>query len=334
MLEEITTNLPTPEELYVDIPQTRSQFDFVMQSRKTIEAILNGVDKRLMLIVGPCSVHDPKSLLDYADSFKKLAEEVKDRFFLVLRTYFEKPRTTIGWKGYLLDPHLDGSYDMAKGVREVRQLLSDITDREIPVGSEILEMLTFPYYSDYLSWGCIGARTSSSPPHRQLAATLPFPVGFKNSVDGNLDSAIQGVISANSSHLYLGMGIQGQMVRLYGEGNPSSHVVLRGSEHRPNYHPKDIAEATEKCYHSEVCHKVMVDCSHDNCFKDYEQQIPAFKSVIEQSKTNPDIAGAMLESHLFAGNQPLSPNLKYGVSITDPCLDWPTTRQLILEALS
>ena len=331
-LEKSTLTLPTPEELYLDIPQLRSQYEFVMQSRKSIEAILNGLDKRMLLIVGPCSVHDPNSLLEYAERFKHLAKQVEEKFFMVLRTYFEKPRTTIGWKGYLLDPHLDGSYDIAKGVRDVRQMLSDITEMEIPVGSEILEMLPFPYYSDYLSWACIGARTCSSPPHRQLAATLPFPVGFKNSVDGNLDVAIQGIVSANSSHLYLGMGPTGQVVRLYGEGNPSAHIVLRGSEHRPNYFPKDIAKATQKCYRNEVCHKVVVDCSHDNCFKEHQKQIPVFQSVIEQRKSNPDIAGAMLESHLFSGNQPLSSNLEYGISVTDPCLDWPTTQKLILQA--
>ncbi|MCP5469236.1 MAG: 3-deoxy-7-phosphoheptulonate synthase [Chlamydiales bacterium] len=331
-VDEIATTLPTPEELYVDIPQTRAQFDFVMQARKTLEAILNGVDSRLVLIIGPCSVHDTKALRAYAREFKELADKVSDRFFLILRTYFEKPRTTIGWKGFLLDPHLDGSYDMAHGVREVRQVLSDITDMGIPVGSEILELSTFPYYSDFLSWGCVGARTSSSPPHRQVAATLPFPIGFKNTVDGSIETAVQGVISANSSHVYLGMGIDGRMTRLYGEGNPSAHIVLRGSEHRPNYGPKDIEKAVEQCKAAEVCHRVVVDCSHDNCFKNYEEQVPAFKSVIKQSKTNPNIAGAMLESNLLGGNQQLSPTLDFGVSITDPCLDWTTTKNLILQS--
>jgi len=331
MLQEITTRLPTPEELFLDIPQTRRQFDFVMKSREKAEAILQGADQRLMLIIGPCSVHDPRALIEYAEKFKELAEEVQERFYLVLRAYFEKPRTTVGWKGFLLDPDLDGSYDIERGVREVRQLLSDLTDLGVPIGSEILELLTFPYYSDYLAWGCIGARTSSSPPHRQLAAGLPFPMGFKNSLDGNLETAIQGVIAANNPHSYLAMGIQGQLTKMYGEGNRSAHVVLRGSEHRPNYHPKDIEQVTDKCKAAGVCHRVLIDCSHGNCFKNYLDQIPAFRSVLDQSIRNPHIAGAMLESHLFAGNQSISSNLKYGVSITDPCLDWPTTRDLILS---
>ncbi|MCH9635323.1 MAG: Phospho-2-dehydro-3-deoxyheptonate aldolase, Tyr-sensitive [Chlamydiales bacterium] len=329
--EEISTALPTAEELLLDIPQRHAQFEFVMESRRQIEAILNGVDDRMLLIVGPCSVHDPKSLLEYAEYFKELSSQVSDRYYMVLRTYFEKPRTTIGWKGYLLDPHLDGSFDVAKGVRDVRQLLSDLTDMGVPVASEILEMVTFPYYGDYLSWGCIGARTSSSPPHRQLASALPFPVGFKNSVDGNLQSAIQGVISANSSHLFLGVGINGQMVRMHGEGNPSAHVVLRGGVNRPNYFPKDIEEVRGSCYESEVCHKIVVDCSHDNCFKDARQQVAVFNSVMEQRESNRDIAGVMLESHLYGGNQPLGSDLRYGVSITDPCLDWPTTKELVLR---
>lgn len=332
LLEETTTAIPTPEELLLDIPQTKRQFDFVLEARKTVQNILSGQDTRLLLIVGPCSVHDPKGLLDYAEQFKELSMRVKERFFLILRTYFEKPRTTIGWKGYLLDPHLDGSYAVSKGLRSVRQLLSTLTDMEIAVGSELLEMLTFPYYSDFLSWGCIGARTSSSPPHRQLAATLPFPIGFKNSVDGSLDSAIQGVISANSPHLYLGIGMAGQMARLYGEGNGFAHVVLRGSEHRPNYYPKDIAEASQKCYRHGLCQKVIIDCSHDNCFKKHEEQAPVFQSVIDQAKSTPAIAGAMLESYLFSGNQPLQEKLRYGVSITDPCIDWETTKKLILES--
>ncbi len=221
---------------------------------------------------------------------------------------------------------------MGRGIREARELLSTLTDREIAVGSEILELGTFPYYSDFLSWGCIGARTSSSPPHRQLAATLPFPIGFKNSVDGNIDTAIQGVISANSSHVYLGTGINGQLTRLYGEGNPSAHVVLRGSEVTPNYHPKDVEETIEKCEKAQVCHKVMIDCSHGNSFRKAEEQIPAFCSVIEQSHTNANIAGAMLESHLHEGCQSLSSTLKYGVSITDACLGWEATKNLILSA--
>lgn len=331
IIEEISTTLPTPEELYLDIPQTRKQCEFVWQARKTVKAILNGMDDRLILIVGPCSVHDTGALREYAQKFKELSLKVEDRFFLILRTYFEKPRTTIGWKGFLLDPHLDGSYDITYGVREARQVLVEITDMEIPVGSEILEMSTFPYYSDFLTWGCIGARTSSSPPHRQLAASLPFPIGFKNSVNGNIDPAIQGVISANSSHVYLGMGRDGFMTRVYGEGNPFAHIILRGSENKPNYHPNDVEEAISKCIKSMVCHRIMVDCSHDNCFKNHEKQIPAFQSVMEQRLNNSHIVGAMLESHLFAGNQELAPRLEYGVSITDPCLDWESTERLILD---
>ncbi|MFN0064732.1 MAG: 3-deoxy-7-phosphoheptulonate synthase [Chlamydiales bacterium] len=331
--EEITFSFPSPEEMALGIPQTHESFQFVANARKNFEAILSGIDDRLVLIVGPCSVHDERALLEYAVRLKCLSEEVSKRFFVILRAYFEKPRTTIGWKGFLYDPYLDGSYDIETGLRKTRKLLAQISEMELPVGSEILELTTFPYYADFLTWGCIGARTSSSPPHRQIVASLPFPVGFKNTIEGNVDIPIQGIVSAASSHVYLGLGEDGQMTRKYGEGNPSCHLVLRGSENRPNYHPKDVELSAQECARAGVAQKILIDCSHDNCFKKAKEQLPAFHSVISQvQERNPNILGLMLESNLFGGNQPLSDNLQYGISITDPCLDFATTEELIRTA--
>ncbi len=325
--------MDTPKQLQDALPQTKKQASFIAHSRNEIEAILNGVDQRLLLIVGPCSVHDPEATIDYAKRFKELAKSVSDRFLLVMRTYFEKPRTTIGWKGLLYDPHLDGSYEVQTGVHIVRKLVSDLTDLEVPIGSELLEMTTAHYYADYLAWGCIGARTAASPPHRQFASSLPFPIGFKNTTDGNVEAAIQGITSANSSHVFLGLNTKGEMARIYTSGNPDCHIILRGSEIRPNYFPHDVAETIEKCKEAGVQERLLVDCSHDNSFKIPEEQIPVLDSVIDQvAKGNHKLVGAMLESNIHAGTQLVDGELKYGVSITDPCLSWETTERVIKKA--
>lgn len=325
--------LPTPEELHKEIPFTESQEAFVLRSRECVEAILNGWDSRRLLIVGPCSIHDLDSARAYARRLRALADHVSDQFFLIMRTYFEKPRTIIGWKGLLYDPDLDGSHNLVKGIRQTRQLLSELTDMHIPVGCELLEITTSHYYSDFLTWGCVGARTSSSPPHRQFAASLSFPIGFKNTVDGNVDQPIHGILAAAAPHVYLGLSPTGQIVRVQAEGNSLCHVVLRGGVAGPNYYPEAIEYAIQKCRKAKVRDKVVIDCSHDNCGKKPHNQVKVFESVVQQTlEGNTSIAGMMLESHLEGGSQEISFPLRYGVSITDPCIDWNTTERIILEA--
>lgn len=325
--------LPTPRSLQETLPLSPEQRNFILESRQTIESILEGADSRKLLIVGPCSIHDCEATLEYGNHFQELAKEVSDQFFMVMRTYFEKPRTILGWKGFLYDPDLDGSHNVAKGIHLTRHLLSELTTLRIPTASELLDMATAPYFSDFLSWGCIGARTCSSPSHRQLAASLDFPVGFKNSTDGCIDNAVHGVLSASVPHVYLGLSSEGKFTRIKTEGNPLCHLVLRGGYNGPNYDYKSVQESTLRCQQMGIRDKVVIDCSHDNCEKMHLKQIPIFQEVTQQIiEGNESIVGLMLESHLFSGSQSLSHPLQYGVSITDPCLDWLTTREVILQA--
>lgn len=334
--DTLSNTLPTPEELQKEIPLSRAQAAFIQHAKESVEAILNGWDRRRLLIAGPCSIHDLASAREYGRRFRQLSERVADQFLLIMRTYFEKPRTIIGWKGMLYDPDLDGSYNLAKGIRQTRKLLLDLTEMGVPVGCELLEINTSHYYTDFLTWGCVGARTCSSPPHRQLAASLNLPIGFKNSIDGNVDQAIHGILSAANPHVYLGLSLAGQMVRVQTEGNPLCHMVLRGGIKGPNYHPEILSMAVEKCQEAKIIDRVIIDCSHDNCGKDPLRQKHVFKTIIDQilEGFDPHIAGIMLESHLHGGAQEISFPLRYGVSITDPCLDWETTESSVLEAHS
>lgn len=330
---ESDDSLPTPRSLKEELPLSLEQRIFIQESRHTIERILEGTDHRKLLIVGPCSIHDYDATVEYGRLFHELAQDVSNQFFMVMRTYFEKPRTIRGWKGFLYDPDLDGSHDMAKGIRLTRHLLSELTTLKIPTASELLDMATAPYFSDFLSWGCIGARTCCSPPHRQLAATLDFPIGFKNSTDGSIDNALHGVLSASTSHVYLGFSAQGGFRRIQAGGNPFCHLVLRGGYNGPNYASTRVQESALRCKQLGVRDKLIIDCSHDNCEKRHLKQIPIFQEVTRQMiEENEAIAGVMLESHLFSGSQPPIAPLRYGVSITDPCLDWKSTREAILQA--
>ncbi|MCH9627068.1 MAG: Phospho-2-dehydro-3-deoxyheptonate aldolase, Tyr-sensitive [Chlamydiales bacterium] len=331
--DDFDTILPTPHELQEEIPLTSSQAAFIQESRATINAILTGLDDRKLLIVGPCSIHDTEAALEYARKLSILAEEVSEQFYVIMRAYVEKPRTITGWKGLLYDPHLDGSHNLGKGIRLTRRLFSDLTEMCVPIASELLEITTSHYFSEFLSWGCIGARTSSSPPHRQLAASLDFPVGFKNTVDGTIDHAVHGVLSASTPHVFLGLSTKGKMTRIQSKGNAHCHIVLRGGYGGPNYDSKSIMDTVERCQQAGIRDKLVIDCSHDNCEKRHLKQVSAFQALVELvAEGNQSIAGLMLESHLVGGSQPVSDQLRYGVSITDPCLDWPTTRQVILQA--
>lgn len=325
--------LPSPSQLQKQIFLTPSCHEFILSSRETIKNILNRKDRRFLVVLGPCSIHDLESSYEYADRLASLAKKVSETLFLVMRTYFEKPRTSLGWKGFLYDPFLDGSHDIDSGLRLARRLLVDLASKEIPTGSELLDFHSTPYFSDLLTWGCIGARTCTSQPHRQLAASAPFPVGFKNTPDGNINHAIQGILAAHSPHYFLGMNAEGQLARLYAHGNKNCHLVLRGCDRFPNYDSRSVQNVLSKCQSMGIKSSLVIDCSHDNCQKRFERQTHAFENVIEQRINGNDfIVGAMLESHLYEGNQPVAPQPAYGISITDPCLGWQATEALILNA--
>ena len=308
---------------------------FVSKNRKTIRAILNGTDTRLLLIMGPCSIHDSALAKDYALKFKELEEKVSSNFFLVMRTYFEKPRTSSGWKGFLYDPHLDGSHQIHQGIEQSRRLLLDLAEMGIPTATEFLDPLTAFYYDDLISWGSIGARTSSSQPHRQLASALNMPVGFKNGVAGNISAAVNGVKVASNPQTFIGLNETGQTIIARSRGNLDCHIILRGGDLQPNYDPISVGKALSYLEKDDLGQRLLIDCSHQNSGKQHEKQVEVCHSVLQQvANGNSAIKGLMLESHLQAGNQDTRDlnALQYGVSITDACLDWTTTERLVLYA--
>ena len=329
------TPIIAPADLRQVFPQAEESSEFVAANRVHIKNILRGLDPRLMVVVGPCSIHDPKAALDYAGRLARLGEELSDQLFLIMRVYFEKPRTTIGWKGVINDPDMDGSHQISKGLGIARRLLCDITSMKLPVATEMLDPITPEYLADHLSWGAIGARTTESQTHREMASGLSFPVGFKNGTDGNLQVAIDAMKAALHSHSFLGINREGQTSIIQTTGNPDVHMVLRGGK-KPNYAPEDIARTEEMLGKAGLFPTMMVDCSHGNSEKDHEKQPAVLTSVIDQiGAGNRSISGVMIESFLEAGNQNLSDDLtklKYGVSITDKCIDWATTEKILREA--
>lgn len=322
--------LPAPIELMRRLPLASEEKDFIEKSRRTICRILDGTDSRLILIVGPCSIHDLSAAKEYASRLQNLIEVFSDIFFIVMRAYFEKPRTALGWKGLLYDPHLDGSNDISTGMLWTRELLLDIAKMRIPIASEFLDPVSSRYFGDLVSWACIGARTSSSQIHRQMASGFPMPVAFKNSTDGNIKTAINGILTAQAKHSFIGLNDEGKISQIRTEGNPYGHLVLRGGETNSNYDQESIAKALRGLKNASLPPRVIVDCSHGNSNRNYELQAAVFESVLQQwNAGNQSIRGMILESHLHAGNQHFTKPLKYGVSLTDPCLDWESTRQLI-----
>jgi len=322
--------LPTPATLLQEFPLSFAEKQKVLADRKTLRSILRKEDPRLLLIVGPCSIHDLDSTYAYAERLYAFSQKVADRFFIVMRTFLEKPRTTVGWKGFLYDPHLDGSYAIESGLRLSRELLITLVKMGLPIGGEMLEISTAPYFSDLFSWGCIGARTTTSQPHRQLAASLPFPIGFKNTTEGNVDHAIHGILTAAKPHNFLGINQTGQLSHMIAQGNTECHLILRGGERKANFSPHDLRTSAEKCLSAGITPSLIVDCSHDNCHKQHERQKVAFQSVMQQlQEGNDSIVGTMIESHLFEGNQKASPSPHYGISVTDPCLSWEATQEMI-----
>jgi 3-deoxy-7-phosphoheptulonate synthase len=287
------------------------------------------------MIVGPCSIHDAAAALDYARRLKSLADQIAEQIYVVMRVYFEKPRTTTGWKGLINDPQMDDSCDMGTGLRIARTLLRDINALGLPAGTEMLDPISPQYTADLVSWAAIGARTTESQTHRELASGLSMPVGFKNGTDGNLQIAINAVESARRPHSFLGIDQEGKTAIIRTAGNPDTHVVLRGGR-KPNYDDASIAECEQMLSASGIAPRVMVDCSHAQTNKDYTKQPEVLEAILSQvARGKRAIVGAMLESNIGPGNQKLTPDraaLKYGVSITDPCIDWPTTERCLLKA--
>jgi len=328
-----TQELPSPAELFNELPKTAGQSKFITRSREDIHRVIFTKDKRFLLIIGPCSIHDLVAGRDYAQRLAKLAAQVSDRIMVVMRVYFEKPRTTVGWKGLIMDPHLDGSNDIAAGLRTARSFLQEVLDLGLPTATELLDPITPQYIADLICWSAIGARTTESQTHRQMASGLSMPLGFKNGTDGTLGSALNAIKAAAQPQTFLGINVDGRASAVATAGNPNCHIVLRGGSSGPNYSASDVAATGATLRQAGLLPSILVDCSHANSAKDPSRQPEVLRDVLAQvSAGNDDIIGAMVESNLSAGSQqfpqPLDA-LDYGVSITDGCIDWATTERLI-----
>jgi len=327
--------LISPDVLRREIPETARSEQTVIDGRSTIQDIIEQKDSRLLVVVGPCSIHDSKAALEYAERLSKLSSQVRDTMYLVMRVYFEKPRTSLGWKGLINDPHLDGSCDMTEGLRLARRLLLEITSMGLPTATELLDPITPQYIAGLVCWAAIGARTTESQTHREMASGLSMPVGFKNNTDGGLSSAINAMIAAGSPQSFLGIDPNGRSSIVKTKGNPYTHLVLRGG-HRPNFDSANIAAASKMLSDNELRSIMMVDCSHGNSRKRHPEQEVVWCDVIDQRVAgNDSIIGLMLEGNLHEGRQDLTGDtktLKYGVSITDACISWQATEALILES--
>ena len=331
---EAAVSLPTPREFKDTLPQTPKTNQTVVNARETIKRILGGVDDRLLVTVGPCSIHDEQTALEYAERLAKLAEKVSRRMMIVMRVYFEKPRTVTGWKGLINDPHLNDTFDMETGLATARRILLAINEMGLPAATEILEAVTPQYIADLISWTAIGARTTESQTHRQMASGLSMPVGYKNSTEGNIQIALDGMRSSRAPHSFLGVDADGRTVIIKTRGNPWGHLILRGGRGRPNYDRDSVNAAVKQMPDLALPPAVMVDCSHANCSKQYEHQEIVLRDAIEQRRDGQRaIIGVMIESNLNEGNQKLAgdpADLKYGVSITDACIGWDKTEELLL----
>ena len=324
--------LRTPKEIKNQIPLSEKAGQTILESRQQIENILDRVDDRFLIITGPCSIDNPKAAIEYAQKLKKLSEQVDDKILLVMRTYFEKPRTTLGWKGLIYDPDLDGTYNIEKGLLKARKILKEITEMGVSTATEFLDTLTPQYIDDLISWVAIGARTSESQPHRELASGLSMPVGFKNNTAGEIETAVNAVKTANSPHKFLGVTENGEYAIFPTKGNPYSHIILRGGNGKPNYNPESVQIAMNLLEKAQLPKNIIIDCSHENSGKQYTKQVGVFQEVLNQRiKGNLNIIGMMLESYLYEGNQNMT-GTKYGVSKTDSCINWLTTERIIKQA--
>jgi 3-deoxy-7-phosphoheptulonate synthase len=328
-----TRALPTPVELKQAVCKSEPEAAFVASSRNEINRIVFGDDKRLLFVVGPCSIHDVEAGMEYGRRLAALAREVGDRIFLVMRVYFEKPRTTIGWKGLIMDPHLDNSCDIVAGLKLARSFLRDIIDLGLPTATELLDPITPQYIADLISWSAIGARTTESQTHRQMASGLSMPLGFKNGTDGDIPTAMNAIRAAQGPQTFLGINHEGLASAVTTRGNPHCHVILRGGRHGSNYDAASVRETEELLEKAGLPKAIMIDCSHANSGKDPQNQPNVADEVLRQVEAgNSSIIGVMVESNLKAGNQPFpqpKEALEYGVSITDGCIDWETTEALI-----
>jgi 3-deoxy-7-phosphoheptulonate synthase len=331
-----TVRLSSPRAVKNDLPTNQTTNSTVVEGRIAVQHILRGEDSRLLVVVGPCSIHDSRGALEYAEKLARLHQELQDRLFIVMRVYFEKPRTTVGWKGLINDPHLDGSYDIEAGIRKARQLLLGITQMGLPTATEFLDSIVPQYISDLVSWAAIGARTTESQTHREMASGLSMPVGFKNATDGSLQIALDALQAAQAPHSFLGIDQDGFTSIVRTTGNHFGHVVLRGGRAATNYDESSIAAAVASLEKAGQNAALMVDCSHANSNKKHEQQESVAKSVMAQRVAgNNALIGLMIESYLEEGNQPMPQNLsdlKYGVSITDACINWEVTERILRHA--
>ena len=321
--------LIAPAILAEDIPLTATSERFISAQRHTIADIVNGRDPRLLVIVGPCSVHDPAAVIEYGQRLAELQQQVNQNLFVVMRVYFEKPRTTVGWKGFINDPYLDESFKVNDGLRRARALLAELTELQLACATEFLDTTFGQYFSDLISWGAIGARTVESQVHRQLASGLSMPVGIKNSTSGNVSVAVDAVVAARSSHLFPSLTKEGAPALLETTGNPDCHLILRGGK-KPNFAAQDVTQAAQELAARDIHTGIVVDCSHGNSNKDPDRQPFVAKEIMAQRRQGQQsLVGIMIESHLRGGRQDHPEN--YGQSITDACLDWAATSELLLE---
>jgi 3-deoxy-7-phosphoheptulonate synthase len=329
-------DLPSPAEVRAHLPLSRVAENTVLAGRDAVRAILDRGDPRLFVVVGPCSIHDPHAALEYAARLAALAREVEDTLLLVMRVYFEKPRTSVGWKGFVNDPRMDDSFRIDEGLVLARELLMRIAELGLPAGTEALDPICPQYLSDLVSWYAIGARTTESQTHREMASGLSAPVGFKNGTDGGLEVAINAIQSAKRPHGFLGVNQAGRTAVVRSRGNAYGHLVLRGGGGRPNYDTVSVRLAEAALARAGLAQNLVIDCSHANSMKDAGLQPLVLHDVVHQIlEGNRSIVGLMLESNLFAGNQPIPEDLaqlRYGVSVTDACIDWPTTEQTLRRA--
>ena len=330
-----TRALPAPSTLLAELPKSEAQSEFVARFRREIHRVIFSADQRFLLIVGPCSIHDLAAGRDYASRLAALARDVGDRVMVVMRVYFEKPRTTGGWKGLIMDPNLDGSHNIATGLRLARTFLREVLDLGLPTACELLDPITPQYIADLICWSAIGARTAESQTHRQMASGLSMPLGFKNGTDGSIGKAINAIRAAAQPQTFLGINLDGLASAVVTRGNPDCHVVLRGGSSGPNYSAADIARTEQLLVAAGLIPSVLVDCSHDNSAKQPERQPDVMRDLLGQiAAGNRSIIGAMIESNLHAGTQAFpqpKDSLQYGVSITDACIDWPTTETLVRD---
>ena len=324
--------LITPDALKTEMPVSESLSIQIGESRKTIRDIISKEDKRMLVVVGPCSIHDPEAAIDYANRLKRLSDSLNNGIFITMRAYFEKPRSTVGWKGLINDPYLDDSFKISEGLRIARKLLIEISELGLPLATEALDPITPQYLQDLISWSAIGARTTESQTHREMASGLSCAIGFKNGTDGSLEVAINAMQSAVAPHRFLGINPSGQVSVIHTKGNPNVHVVLRGGSNGPNYEEQSVATSEKQLREHGLNPSIMVDCSHTNSNKDHKNQSKVLKAITDQiQRGNESITGVMIESNIGEGNQKIDKNLQYGVSVTDACIGWDETEEILTE---